>query len=205
MTRPDRRFDPDVRKAFLEKLREGASVGHACRMTGCSKRTVFAWLKAGREGARPEYRAFARAYEEAAQEQAHEARRLLGQHAKADIGGNGSVKATLAILRARDPLAVSAKRVELARLKIGRDKDKVDLAKAQDEAKLVAFRVAVAEALAEKASKKDDGLIFGLTSIIGDESITVEARTEIARWAIRNGMVVVERADLTKGPASQCG
>jgi hypothetical protein len=98
------------------------------------------------------------------------------------------------------PEKARAEKVATQRLVLGRKKDELELEKLAYEVKLVALRADVAAKLAEKSGKQDEGLVFGLTNIITDESISVASRQEVAHWAVRMGLVLIERADLSKAP-----
>lgn len=97
-----RPFDKARRDRVLELVREGASTKSAAKLALVGEDTIYRWLKAGRrDGAHPEHRAFARAFDEASAYCLHEVVKLMHRHAGAEHPG--AVKAALAILQARDP------------------------------------------------------------------------------------------------------
>ena len=87
-------FDATKRATLLAKIAEGASLRVACVLAGVDRKTVFRW----RKGTAPAHKAFASSLEKAVAEGTHEAYKRLDVHSKAEDGGNGSVKATLALL-----------------------------------------------------------------------------------------------------------
>lgn len=95
-------FDRVRRDHLISLVREGASTTVAAKLSRVAMTTVCRWLRNGRlEGAHPEHRAFAQAFDEAESECIHKVTKLLHGHAEQDHPG--AVKAALAILQARDP------------------------------------------------------------------------------------------------------
>ncbi len=189
-----RPFDPERREAFLARLREGTAVGSACRLVGVSRQTVRLWVK----GTRPEHRAFAKAYHEAIAELASKAYKQLQDHADAEKGGSGSVKATLAILGAHDPRFSDA---DLRKLKLraeiaaGKVKQEQERQQREIDLRIATARCVVLEKAAAIASGQGETPGFGLAALLGDEDMALEVRTAVAAWAVRNGYVAVERMD----------
>jgi transposase len=96
-------FAAPERARLLELIAEGAAIKPACQLLGIKRDAVYRWAEEGRrEGAKAVYVQFSRAFDAARAQCAHKALGKLREHANAEIGGNGSVKATLAILQAFD-------------------------------------------------------------------------------------------------------
>lgn len=188
-------FDAAKRAALLAMIAEGASLRQACVLAGVDRKTVARW----RKGAAPAHRAFATSLEKAIAEGTHEAYKRLDKHSKAADGSNGAVRATLALLAARDPRFGD---IDLRREKLRAEADAARSRLEQDrERHAVELRQATARAvIAERAAVQAEGggrsLIIGVRDVLLDESVSEDARRELAAWVERTGAVRLDSWDL---------
>jgi len=191
MSNNGRSFDPERRRIFLEKVTEGHSVAAARRAVGVAKSTVHEW----RQGPRPEHRAFAYLYLQATAACAAKAYTSLVAHSTAEVGGNGSVKATLAILGAHDSRFGD---MDLRRAKLRIENETLRL-----NCRLQTLRAESEQLKLEvlrKAMGGGDVHAFGLALLLGDADLSLDARQELARLAVTKGWVMVERASWDEAP-----
>lgn len=190
--RAQRPFDAEARDLFLQAIRDGCTIKHACRLVPVHEETVHAWLNKGgrREIEGPRNKAhveFWEAYQAAQTAGIHEALKDLANHSKSDY------RATLSVLAySGDPRFNDGTKRKRAQLALERDGEELRVARA---------RRIVAEKLAEKAGKDDADaqVAFGLAMVLADETCPVEVRQGLARWAVVKGLVLIERADLSGG------
>lgn len=187
--RPRSPFNDELRERFLEAIRDGCTIRHACKLTPVNQETVHAWLnKGGRremQGPRnPTHVEFWKNFQAAQSAGRHEALKDLAQHSKSDY------RATLAVLDASgDP------RFSLRTLK--RRKMEAEIRAAETHA-------SIQEILLEKArAGGEDGVpAFGLATLLDAPELSDGFKAELARYIIAKGMVTVERAKLA-GPVPE--
>lgn len=181
--RPRSPFDARLRERFLEAIRDGCTIRHACKLTPVRQETVHGWLnKGGRreiEGPRnPAHVEFWENYQAAQTAGVHEALKDLAQHSKTDY------RATLAVLDANGDTRFGLRTLRRRKLE-------ADVRAAESHAEMQGL-------LLEKARKPDEegALGFGLATLMDAPELSDGCKAELARYIIAKGMVTVERAKL---------
>lgn len=192
------RFTPERRKRVLILLRATIGLERACERVGCDEKTARDWQRAGRAAAakaeagekltarEQEQAEFARDFDDAIT--ASEASLIASVQAAAKSDWRAAAW-RLATMRPQDySERAAAKRMEL----------EANASLHAEEVRHAKAKADIAEMLAEKAKKGGDKspIAFGLAVILSDESLSLSTRQELASWAVRNGLVVVERVDL---------
>lgn len=186
-----KQIPPEVRKRFLDALRKGVPVRHACALAGLARKSVYRWIERGGRGTTGQYREFAEEVAQAREEAVGTLVEDIRGHAEADH------RAAKWMLSRMDPDSWGEPGKRQA-LEHEQQMQEIERRKADADARLAEAKAAVAEAVAND----EDGrgwLVVGMAALMDHPDMPASLRAQLDEWFRRANVVEFRRKQLA-GP-----